>query len=170
MVLEIINVIAIILIPIVAVLIGQWLQNKSEKRKDKMRVFSHLMSYRAIGYTDKESVNILNSIPIIFHKDKKVIEKFNEYMSSLNIKPEDYSQKQKEIDDNKTKLLVEMAKVLKYKNVNWEIIQNPYLPTGLLKQMQQEAIFKQGQLSMASMITNMKENQETQNKNKKAKK
>ena len=63
-----------------------------------------------------------------------------------------------------------MAKVLKYKNVNWEIIQNPYLPTGLLNQMQQEAIFKQGQLSMASMITNMKENQETQNKNKKAKK
>lgn len=170
MVLDIINIIAIIIIPILAVVIGQLLQNKSEKRKDKMAVFRHLMSYRAIGYTDKESVNILNSVPIIFYKDKNVIKKFNDYMNSLNIKPEDYSQKQKEIDDNKTKLLVEMAKVLKYRNINWEIIQNPYIPAGLLNQMQQEALFKQGQLSLASLVTSMKENQEIQNKKKKTNK
>lgn len=65
MVLEIINIVAIIVIPILAVLIGQWLQNKSEKRKDKMRVFSHLMSYRAFSYTDQNSVNIFNSVPIL---------------------------------------------------------------------------------------------------------
>jgi len=74
MVLDIINIIAIIVIPIFAVLIGQWLQNRSEKRKDKVRVFSHLMSYRAIGYVDQQSVNILNLIPIVFNDDKNVIE------------------------------------------------------------------------------------------------
>ena len=96
MVLDIINFIAIIVIPIFAVLIGQWLQNRSEKRKDKVRVFSHLMSYRVIGYVDQQSVNILNLIPIVFNDDKNVIEKYNIYLKSLNIKTEDFPQKQKE--------------------------------------------------------------------------
>lgn len=43
---EWINLVAIVVIPILAVIIGQYLQNRSEKRKDKMRVFSHLISYR----------------------------------------------------------------------------------------------------------------------------
>ncbi len=71
MVLKIINIIAIIVIPIFAVLVGQWLQNRSEKRKDKMRVFTHLISYRAFGYADPCSVNIFNSVPIVFTTTKK---------------------------------------------------------------------------------------------------
>ena len=69
MVLDIINIIAIIVIPIFAVLIGQWPQNRSEKRKDKVRVFSHLMSYRAIGYVDQQSVT-----PIIVERIVKDID------------------------------------------------------------------------------------------------
>ena len=65
-VLNIINIIAIVIIPIIAVLIGQFLQNRSEKRKDKMRVFTHLMSYRSFGYSDNYSVNVFNSVPIVF--------------------------------------------------------------------------------------------------------
>lgn len=155
MVLEIINVIAIILIPIVAVLIGQWLQNKSEKRKDKMRVFSHLMSYRAFNYTDQYSVNILNSIPIVFYKDADVREKYKNYIQSLNIKPEDVLQKQKEIEDNKTKMLESMAKSLGYKNINWETIQNPYLPQGLINEKANENLYKQGQIDFAKIVSQM---------------
>lgn len=155
MLLEIINVIAIILIPIVAVLIGQWLQNKSEKRKDKMRVFSHLMSYRAFNYTDQYSVNILNSIPIVFYKDADVREKYKNYIQSLNIKPEDVLQKQKEIEDNKTKMLESMAKSLGYKNINWETIQNPYLPQGLINEKANENLYKQGQIDFAKIVSQM---------------
>ena len=152
MVLDIINIIAIIVIPIFAVLIGQWLQNRSEKRKDKVRVFSHLMSYRAIGYVDQQSVNILNLIPIVFNDDKNVIEKYNIYLKSLNIKTEDFPQKQKEIENNKTKMLEEMAKNLGYKNINWEIIQNPYLPQGLINEINSMNLFKQGQLEVVEKI------------------
>ena len=70
MALNIINLIAIIIIPILAVIIGQKLQDRSEKRKDKMRVFSHLMSYRSFDYVDQISVNVFNSVPIVFHDDK----------------------------------------------------------------------------------------------------
>lgn len=152
MVLDIINIIAIIVIPIFAVLIGQWLQNRSEKRKDKVRVFSHLMSYRAIGYVDQQSVNILNLIPIVFNDDKNVIEKYNIYLKSLNIKTEDFPQKQKEIENNKTKMLEEMAKNLGYKNINWEIIQNPYLPQGLINEINSMNLFKKGQLEVVEKI------------------
>ncbi len=152
MVLDIINIIAIIVIPIFAVLIGQWLQNRSEKRKDKVRVFSHLMSYRAIGYVDQQSVNILNLIPIVFNDDKNVIEKYNIYLKSLNIKTEDFPQKQKEIENNKTKMLEEMAKNLGYKNINWEIIQNQYLPQGLINEINSMNLFKQGQLEVVEKI------------------
>lgn len=149
------SLIAIVVIPILAVIIGQWLQDRSEKRKDKMRVFTHLMSYRVFGYTDQVSVNILNSVPIVFYKDKDVIEKFNKYIISLNIKKEDVIQKQKEIEDNKTNMLLAMATVLKYKNIDWEIIQNPYIPNGLLDAIEAENFYKKGQVEMAKLITQM---------------
>ncbi len=153
MILDIINIIAIIIIPIIAVIIGYCLQNRSEKRKDKMRIFSHLMSIRAFNYIDQYSVNIINSVPIVFYNDKEVIEKYNIYLKSLNIKPEDVPQKQKEIDDNKTNLLVAMAKALGYKNINWELIQNPYVPQGLINEKNNENLFKQWQLDIAKKFS-----------------
>lgn len=38
---ELLNLIAIVIIPIAAVLITQWLQNRAEKRKDKMQILRH---------------------------------------------------------------------------------------------------------------------------------
>ena len=153
---EWINLVAIIVIPILAVIIGQYLQDRSEKRKDKMRVFTHLMSYRSFGYIDQYSVNIFNSVPIIFYDDKEVIEKYNSYLKSLNIKPDDAQIKQKEIEDNKTKMLEAMAKALKYKNINWELIQNPYIPKGLLDQIDAENTYKRGQVEIAKIFTDIK--------------
>ena len=152
---EWINLVAIIVIPILAVIIGQYLQDRSEKRKDKMRVFTHLMSYRSFGYIDQYSVNIFNSVPIIFYDDKEVIEKYNSYLKSLNIKPDDAQTKQKEIEDNKTKMLEAMAKALKYKNINWELIQNPYIPKGLLDQIDAENTYKRGQVEIAKIFTDI---------------
>lgn len=68
---DILNLIAIIVIPIIAVVIGQYLQNKAEKRKDKMQIFKTLMTSRIYGWT-QESVHCLNIIDIVFSDDKKV--------------------------------------------------------------------------------------------------
>ncbi len=170
MVLDIINIIAIIVIPVFAVLVSQWLQNKSEKRKDKMKIFAHLMSYRAFNYVDQYSVNILNIIPIVFYKDTEVMEQYNNYLKSLNIKPEDFPQKQKEIDNNKTKMLMAMAKVLGYKKIDWELIQSPYLPIGLLNERANESMFKQTQMEAVKIVSQMTQPRKEQNiKTKKSK-
>lgn len=153
-VINIINVIAIILIPIVAVIIGQKLQDRNEKRKDKMNVFTHLMSYRMFGYTNQYSVNIFNSVPIVFYDDSNVIEKYNIYLKSLMIRKEDVSVKEKEIENNKTKMLEAMSKSLGYKKIDWELIQNPYVPTGLLEQIEVENILRKGQIEMAKVFAN----------------
>ena len=76
---DVLNLIAIIIIPIAAVLIAQWLQNRAEKRKDKMQIFKALMTSRIYGWTP-ESVNALNSIDI-------GIERLNNHLN------EEYGQK-----------------------------------------------------------------------------
>lgn len=59
----ILNLLALILIPIIAVIIGQHLQNVSAKRKDKMDVFKTMMMNR-IGWS-VESTRAMNIIDII---------------------------------------------------------------------------------------------------------
>ena len=68
---DILNLIAIFIIPVVAVIVGQHLQNRAEIRKDKMHIFKVLMTSRIYGWT-QESVHCLNIIDIVFADDKKV--------------------------------------------------------------------------------------------------
>ena len=68
---DILNIIAIVIAPIAASAIAVWLQNRSEKRKDKMYIFKVLMTSRIYGWTP-EKVNVLNIIDIVFSDDKKV--------------------------------------------------------------------------------------------------
>ena len=72
---DILNLIAIVVIPIAAVIIGQYLQDRAEIRKDKMHIFKVLMTSRIYGWT-QESVHCLNIIDIVFADDKKVRDLF----------------------------------------------------------------------------------------------
>lgn len=49
---EIINLIALIVVPIAAVYIGQKLQDREQKRKDKIQIFKILMTSRIFGWTN----------------------------------------------------------------------------------------------------------------------
>lgn len=72
---DILNLIAIFIIPVVAVIVGQHLQNRAEIRKDKMHIFKVLMTSRIYGWT-QESAHCLNIIDIVFADDKKVRDLF----------------------------------------------------------------------------------------------
>lgn len=58
---EIINLIALIVVPIAAVYIGQKLQDREQKRKDKIQIFKILMTSRIFGWTN-DSVQAMNLI------------------------------------------------------------------------------------------------------------
>ena len=132
---EILNLIAIIIIPIIAVIIGQWLQTRSEKRKDKMHIFKTLMTSRVYGWT-QESVYCLNIIDIVFADDREVRNAWKDLYDKYCVQNPDESQLKK-IETAQYKLLESMAVSLGYKDkVTWETIQNPYIPQGMLRQIE----------------------------------
>ena len=77
-ILTIINVLAIIAIPIAAVFLGQKLQDRSQKRRDKLEIFRALMMNRGIGWS-VESVHALNLIDVVFSDDNTVRMRWKEY-------------------------------------------------------------------------------------------
>lgn len=137
----IINIVALFLAPIIAVVVGQYLQNRAKKRDDKMNIFKTLMTNRIFSWTP-ESVYALNSIDIVFADNKKVCKQWKEFYDSLCVGNADNASLKK-IEKEKYKLLEVMANSLGYKGkITWEIIQNPYIPQGMSNSMQQQQNFR----------------------------
>ncbi len=151
---DILNLIAIIVIPITAVLIGQWLQDRSEKRKDKMHIFKTLMTSRIYGWT-QESVHCLNIIDIVFSNDKRVRDAWKDLHDKYCVQHPDETQLKK-IQNAQYKLLEVMAVSLGYKDkVTWETIQNPYVPDGMIRQWQEQAASQQAYNSLLNTMANI---------------
>ena len=149
--LEVVNVVAIIISPIIAVLITQWLQFTLEKRKDKMNVFKTLMTARVYGWT-VDSVNALNVIDVVFVNDNKVRKAWKDLYEKYSVVNPD-EQHLRKIEQAQYKLLEEMAFSLGYKNkITWETIQNPYMPVGMKQQLDMQ---RQSQLAYTSLLTGM---------------
>lgn len=162
---EILNLIAIIIIPIIAVIIGQWLQTRSEKRKDKMHIFKTLMTSRVYGWT-QGSVYCLNIIDIVFADDREVRNAWKDLYDKYCVQNPDESQLKK-IETAQYKLLESMAVSLGYKDkVTWETIQNPYIPQGMLRQIETQ---NQSQQAYNKLLLNMQQ-MIPQNKNPEEKK
>lgn len=155
---DILNLIAIVIIPISAVLIGQWLQNRSEKRKDKMQVFKVLMTSRIYGWTP-DSVNALNIIDVVFADDKNVRAAWKDLNDKYHVTDPD-AQHLKKIEHAQYKLLEEIAISLGYKDkITWETIQNPYLPDGMAKQIEMQKNYQQVHFSTLNTLNQMAQNQ-----------
>lgn len=152
---DILNLIALVVIPIVAVLIGHHLQNRAEIRKDKMHIFKVLMTSRIYGWT-QESVHCLNIIDIVFSDDENVRNAWKDLYDKYCVQNPDETQLKK-IQNAQYKLLDTIANSLGYKDkVTWETIQNPYIPEGMRRQQQEQAASQQAYnnflLNMQHMI------------------
>ncbi len=147
MVLAIINIAAIIIIPIAAVFTGQLLQNRSQRRDDKLNIFKILMVNR-YGWSD-ESVRAMNIIEIVFADDECVLKAWREFYDKSCINNPDEMQIKK-MQTAKDKLLEAMAQSLGYREkITWETIQNPYIPKGMADAMQQQQVIQTGQVELA---------------------
>lgn len=146
---DIINIIAIIISPIVAVIVGQYLQNKSKKREDKLEIFKILMVSRGLGWST-ESVRALNIIEVVFSDDKNVLNQWKKYYDKLCVEEPNETELSK-IKIEGDKLLEVIAKSLGYK-ITWETIQNPYIPRGLTNNLSQQKQYMNNQLSVMDMM------------------
>lgn len=154
---EWVNLVAVIIIPILAVIIAQYLQNRSEKRKDKMQIFKVLMTSRIYGWTP-ESVHCLNLIDIVFSDDKEVRKAWKDLYDKYCVENPTETELKK-IKDAQYKLLETIAHSLGYKNkITWETIQNPYIPNGMISQQMQQNARQEGIDNLIKFI-NSKNNQ-----------
>ena len=143
----VLNIIAIVLIPIVAVIVGQKLQDRAEKRRDKLTVFKVLMTNRFCW--SPESVYAMNIIDIVFADDETVRQAWKAYYDKLCIQ-EPNEMQIKQIKTAQEKMLESMAASLGYKDkITWDTIQNPYIPKGMLTAAQQQQVIQNGQEQFA---------------------
>lgn len=148
------NLAALVIIPIVAVVISQRLQIRSEKRKDKMQIFKTLMTARIYGWTP-DSVNALNVIDIVFADDQNVRNAWKDLNDKYRVMNPD-QQHMKKIENAQYKLLEAIANSLGYKKkITWETIQNPYMPEGMVQQINNQNEMQKTYFSVLNTMNQM---------------
>lgn len=111
---KILNIVAILLVPIVAVIVGQKLQERAKRREDKMQIFKVFMTGRGRSWS-LDMLWSLNMIDVVFADDNAVIRQWRIYYDKLCIEnPSDRDLKKIRIEKNK--LIEEIANSLGYKN------------------------------------------------------
>ena len=144
-----------------ATIVTIWWQRKSELRQKKMKIFETLMAYRYM-VAAQESVNALNSIDVVFYKDKAVRKAYADFLNETGKKPEFNPQ----IPDKHLKLLEEMSKSLGLKDIHWDDIKQSYYPNGLSEKVTEEAVLRKIQIQNASAeLARAKEPQNTPSRN-----
>ena len=141
---------------LLATIVTIWWQRRSEIRNKKMKVFETLMTYRYM-ISSQESVNALNSIDVVFYKDKNVRKAFSDFLNETDKKPEFNPN----IPDKHLKLLEEMSKSLGLKDIHWDDIKQSYYPSGLSEKIMEESLLRKMQIQ--SVSTELTQEQAPQN-------
>jgi hypothetical protein len=128
---ELINIVAILLSPIIAVLVTKYLQDRKAKKDYKLSIFSTLMATRQAPIND-ETVRALNMIDVAFCKEEKVRNLWHEYYEMLHNEglnnPVGYKTRQQK----NLGLITEMAKVVGYgEEISSLDVDRVYYPRGL---------------------------------------
>lgn len=124
-------------------------QKHSTTYQEKLNIFKVLMAHRMRVFSE-ESVIALNSIDIVFYKDKNVRKAFADFLDETAKKPEFNPN----IADKHLKLLEEMAKALGLKNIHWDDIKQAYNPKGYADKYEEEELLRKAQLQNAIETAN----------------
>lgn len=155
----IINIAAVILSPIVALLISNKIQTDKAKRQEKIQILKILMtqrfSVRSIDY-----VNALNLIDVIFIDSKEVRDAYSNlysvYAYGSKVDNDNENEKINYYDKEKkaeTKLIEAIIKDTGYKDkITWDAIQEPYIPQWLFDEIKARTEINNVQSNLASYI------------------
>ena len=120
---DIINIIAIVVGPIVAVAITLWWQDRKEKRDAKLRLFATLMAHRKSFPPSHEWVASLNVIDVVFADHPQVVALWHELYQIYHNPTATEAQNHKYLE-----LLSQMATVIGFKNLQQTDIDKFYSP------------------------------------------
>lgn len=109
------------------------------------------MSHRYLIH-DKDNVEALNKIDVVFYKDSEVRSAWKEFLSAADLAASNPT-KISEINDKYLTLLEKIASAIGYKKINWENIKKYYLPNGLSTQILEESALRKAQIKQATQIS-----------------
>ena len=119
-------------------------QHRTRIYSNKIDIFRTLMSYRYM-ISDERCVAALNSIDVVFYRNGNVRIAYKDFWNEIN-KPTDLNPV---IQDKFLRLLEEMAKVLRFKDIHWDDIKRFYYPVALSEKLDGERLLRQLQLKKA---------------------
>ena len=122
---QIINVLAILFSPIIAVLITLWYQKRKEKKDLQKTIFINLLSYRKSTPPAKEWVDGLNVIDAVYHEYPEVVKLWHEYFALLC---QNYNENVQEREHKYLELLHSIATALGYKKIKQTDLDKFYAP------------------------------------------
>lgn len=124
------NIIAVIIGPIVAVVITLFYQRYKEKQDTKHRAFLLLMAHRKSIPPNYAMVEVLNTLDVVFSKNRKIVDLWHKYYSLLAQPPSEERQ------HTWLELLSEIAKDLNYPTVKQTDLDKFYIPQGHMDQLE----------------------------------
>lgn len=128
---EIINLLALLFSPLIAVLVSVFLQSKQAKNGEKKTIFSTLIATRHSPIND-QTVRALNMIDVVFYKNKNVRKLWREYYDMLHNAGLNNELGYKTRQTKNLELITEMAKDLGYsKEITALDVERVYYPVGL---------------------------------------
>ena len=128
-------------------------QRVSESMKDKKDIFKIMMSHRYL-ISDKDNVEALNRVEVVFYKNKQVRECWRKFLSAADdaAKNPGDANNTNDINDKYLRLLEEIAKCTGCKGIDWENIKKYYYPQGLSSKILEETTLRRAQISQASAV------------------
>lgn len=118
-----IEILAILFSPVIAVGVTLWYQGRRERRERKERLFTTLMANRKAFPPTYEFVAALNLIDVVFSDSPQVVRLWHEYYDLLGSEGNYSARQHKYIE-----LLSEMARKLGYKRLQQTDIDKYYSP------------------------------------------
>ena len=145
-----INVLAILLAPLVALRVSEYLQDRKERRQRKLSVFRTLMTTRATPLR-LEHVQALNMIDIVFdskrEQDKAVRDAWKAYLDQLNSSATTPGWMERR-EDHFVDLMHAMSMAVGYDYDKTYIRRTSYFPTGHGKLEEHEARVREAVLAL----------------------
>ena len=141
------GLIALFLSALVAVLVGQYLQDRKAKKdrayQNKFTIFANILGLRHSKASNEQFVITINQIPIVFHENKKVIEKLDRFIKTHVdiVSPKDKVIENLNSDLND--LVLEMAKDLGYTDIDNNVMKSFYYPDASWFRHQSDLIYNE---------------------------
>ena len=153
------NIIAVIIGPVIAVIITLWYQRRKERRDIKQRAFLVLMAHRRSIPPNMAMVEVLNTLDVVFSENHTIVDLWHKYYVLLS---QPLSQERQHIW---LELLSAIAKDLGYPTLKQTDIDKFYIPQGHMDQFELQCRLQNELLRVfkntASFVVNKKEDEST---------